>query len=141
MKRLFAAVLVLGLITTLNICTYAQSVPQDYEPAPYAGPPEGSGGFFNLTGNCRQGSKPVSASTLIPVSAKITKIEGGGSGFSIVRLEKDEEKTVLAVDSAAEAEGKVIPPGQYKVYPDFPKLGEDNAGGSEVHVEVYLTAE
>jgi len=140
MKAIGIFILIFGLIFGFN-SVYAQNVPKDYEPAPYAGPPEGSGGFFNLVGSCAQGSKPVSAATYLPVTGIITKIEGGGSGFTIVRIEKDKEKAVLSVDSPSEAEGKQLLPGNYKVYPKLPSFGDETLGGSQVVVEIYIVAE
>ena len=114
-----------------------------YIPAPYAGPPEGSGGFFNIIGSWQQGSKnAASAPSYIPVQGVISKVEGGGAGFCIVRIDDEgEEIMVYEFDSSADAEGKKLSPGVYKIYPNMSSDNPDGLRGRTVRVDIYVVAD
>ena len=82
------------------------------------------GGMINLIGTHTPERGTVSESTVLDGEGTIIGIDGGGKGFSIVRIEEEKEINMLTVTSPKKAKGEMLPAGIYKVYPS---IGEKNS--------------
>ena len=82
------------------------------------------GTVINLIGTHTPERGTVSESTVLDGEGTIIGIDGGGKGFSIVRIEEEKEINMLTVTSPKKAKGEMLPAGIYKVYPS---IGEKNS--------------
>lgn len=104
----------------------------------YGQPGEGNQGGRIILEAHRTPSGIIDAAPVeLEKDAIIDRVEGGGLGISIVKIEDGKEVEIMNVSSPSEAEGKRLSAGIYKVYPHIPEFG--GGGAYEVTVQVYLT--
>lgn len=85
----------------------------------------------------RIGDAKISTSLTLTKKQTIINVETGGEdiSFSIMCIEKGQERAVLTADSPSEAIGKTLLPGIYKVYPD---LKNTSAISKKMKVTIHL---